>query len=60
MTKMIDSAIVSMYFTFFDWVKFRSTKVGIKMHISLDGATGVPNRIIFSNVKCYDYLKWMI
>ena len=56
-TKMIDSTTISMCLTFFDWAEFRSTKAGIKMHTSLDGATGVPDRIIFSNAKCHDRNK---
>ena len=43
-TKMIDSTTVSMCLTFFDWAKFRSTKAGIKMHTSIDGSTGIPDR----------------
>jgi hypothetical protein len=56
-TKMIDSTTISMCLTFFNWAEFRSTKAGIKMHTSLDGATGVPDRIIFSNAKCHDRNK---
>lgn len=56
-TKMIDSTTVSMCLTFFDWAEFRSTKAGIKMHTSIDGATGIPDRIIFSNAKCHDRTK---
>lgn len=56
-TKMIDSTTVSMCLTFFDWAEFRSTKAGIKMHTSIDGSTGIPDRIIFSNAKCHDRTK---
>ncbi len=56
-TKMIDSTTISMCLTFFDWAEFRSTKAGIKMHASLDGATGIPDRIIFSNAKCHSRNK---
>ena len=52
--KMIDSTTVSMCLKFFDWAKFRSTKAGIKMHTSIDGATSIPDRIIFSNAACHD------
>lgn len=55
--KMIDSTTISMCLTFFDWAKFRSTKAGIKLHTSIDGATGVPERIIFSNASCHDRTK---
>ena len=55
--KMIDSTTVSMCLTFFGWAEFRSTKAGIKMHTSIDGATGIPDRIIFSNAKCHDRTK---
>lgn len=56
-TKMIDSTTISMCLTFFDWAAFRSTKAGIKMHTSIDGVTGIPDRIIFSNAKCHDRTK---
>ena len=56
-TKMIDSTTVSMCLTFFEWAKFRSTKSGIKMHTSIDGSTGIPDRIIFSNAACHDRTK---
>lgn len=56
-TKMIDSTTVSMCLTFFDWAEFRSTKASIKMHTSIDGATGIPDRIIFSNARCHDRTK---
>lgn len=56
-TKMIDSTTVSMCLTFFEWAKFRSTKSGFKMHTSIDGATGIPDKIIFSNVACHDCTK---
>lgn len=56
-TKMIDSTTISMCLTFFDWAEFRSTKAGIKMHTSIDGATGIPDRVIFSNAKCHDRTK---
>ena len=52
--KMIDSTTVSMCLKFFDWAKFRATKAGIKMHTSIDGATSIPDRIIFSNAACHD------
>ena len=55
--KMIDSTTVSMCLTFFEWAKFRGTKSGFKMHTSLDGATGIPDRIIFSNAACHDRTK---
>lgn len=56
-TKIIDSTTVSMCLTFFDWAKFRSTKAGIKMHTSIDGSTGIPDRVIFSNAACHDRTK---
>ena len=56
-TKMIDSTTISMCLTFFKWAEFRSTKGGIKMHTSIDGATGIPDRVIFSNAKCHDRTK---
>ena len=56
-TKMIDSTTISMCLTFFDWAKFRSTKAGIKMHTSMDGSTGIPDRIVFSNAACHDRTK---
>lgn len=55
--KMIDSTTISMCLTFFDWAKFRNTKAGIKLHTTIDGATGVPERIIFSNAACHDRTK---
>lgn len=55
--KMIDSTTVSMCLTFFDWAEFRKNKAGIKMHTSIDGATGIPDKLIFSNAKCHDRTK---
>lgn len=55
--KMIDSTTISMCLRFFDWAECRKTKVGIKMHTSIDGSTSVPNRIIFSNAACHDRTK---
>jgi len=52
--KMIDSTTISMCLRFFDWAKFRNTKAGIKLHTVLDGATGVPEKLIFSNAVCHD------
>ena len=56
-TKTIDFTTISMCLTFLDWAEFRSSKADIKMHTSLDGATGIPDRIIFSNAKCHDRNK---
>ncbi len=56
-TKMIDSTTISMCLTFLNWAEFRSTKAGIKMRTSIDGATDIPDRIIFSNAKCHDRTK---
>nr|WP_157047761.1 transposase [Cellulosilyticum ruminicola] len=55
--KMIDSTTVSMRLRFFDWAKFRKTKAGIKMHTSMDGPTGIAERIIFSNAACHNQTK---
>lgn len=52
--KMIDSTTISMCLKFFEWAEFRKTKAGIKMHTSIDGATGIPDKVIFSNAKCHD------
>lgn len=52
--KMIDSTTISMCLTFFNWARFRSTKSGIKIHTRIDGATGIPDRIIFSNAVYHD------
>jgi IS5 family transposase len=55
--KMIDAKTVSMCLKSFEWAKFRSTKSGFKMYTSIDGATGIPDRIIFSNAACHDCTK---
>lgn len=55
--KMIGSITVSMCLTFFDWAEFRKSKSGIKIHTSLDGATGIPDQLIFSNARCHDRTK---
>lgn len=55
--KMIDSTTISMCLTFFDWAKFRSTKAGIKLHTVIDGPTGIPEHIVFSNAACHDRTK---
>lgn len=55
--KMIDSTTISMCLKFFEWAEFRKTKAGIKIHTSIDGATGIPEKIVFSNAVCHDSSK---
>ena len=55
--KLIDSTTVSMGMTYFNWPKFRSTKVGIKVHTKFDLGKNIAETIIVTNAKVHDKNK---
>lgn len=52
--KLIDSSTISLCLNLFDWAKFRTAKGGIKLHTSLDDATGLPDVINITEAKLHD------
>lgn len=52
--KLVDSSTISLCLNLFDWAKFRTAKGGIKLHTSLDDATGLPDLINITEAKIHD------
>lgn len=52
--KLVDASIMSVCLNLFSWAKFRTAKGGIKMHVSLDEATMIPDMICLSPAKVSD------
>lgn len=52
--KIIDGTIMSVCLQLFSWAEYRTTKGGIKAHISLDEATMIPEIINISEAKLSD------
>jgi hypothetical protein len=53
---LIDSTIIPLSLSLFDWAKFRTTKGGIKMHAVLDYDTGLPSYAIITDAKKHDVI----
>ena len=51
---IVDSSIVPLSLSLFDWAKFRTTKGAIKLHAVLDYDTGLPNYAAISDGKKHD------
>lgn len=51
---LIDSTIIPLSLSLFDWAKFRTTKGGIKMHAVLDYDTGLPSYAVITDAKNHD------
>jgi len=52
--KLIDSSIISLCLSMFDWAKFRTAKGGIKIHTSWDDATMIPDIVNITPAKVPD------
>lgn len=52
--KLVDATIMSVCLNLFPWAKFRTAKGGIKMHVSLDEATMIPDLIHITEAKVSD------
>jgi len=52
--KLIDSSIVSLCLSMFDWAKFRTAKGGIKIHTSWDDARMIPDIVNITPAKVHD------
>jgi len=49
--KLVDASIMSECLELFPWAKFLAPKGGIKMHVSLDEATMIPEMINLTSAK---------
>lgn len=52
--KLVDASIMSLCLSLFPWAKFRTAKGGIKMHVSLDEATMIPDMVNLTPAKVSD------
>ncbi len=52
--KLIDSTIVSLCLSMFDWAKFRTAKGGLKIHTCWDDALQIPDLINITEAKTHD------
>jgi len=52
--KLIDSTIISVCLSMFDWAKYRTAKVGIKIHTCWDDTLMIPDVINITNAKLHD------
>lgn len=52
--RLVDASIMSVCLKLFPWAKFRTAKGGIKLHVSLDEATMIPQMIHLTPAKVSD------
>lgn len=52
--KLIDSSIISLCLSMFDWAKFRTAKGGIKIHTCWDDTMMLPSVINITEAKLHD------
>jgi hypothetical protein len=52
--KLIDSTLVSLCLSMFDWAKFRTAKGGIKIHTCWDDALMIPDLVNITIAKVHD------
>ena len=52
--KLIDSSIISLCLSMFDWAKFRTAKGGIKLHTAWDDTLMIPEVVNISEAKVHD------
>jgi hypothetical protein len=52
--KIIDSTIISLCMSLFDWAKFRTAKGGIKIHTCWDDTLMLPDMINITEAKVHD------
>jgi hypothetical protein len=51
---LVDSSIISLCLSIFDWAKFRTAKGGIKIHTCLDEAKMIPVLMNITEAKVHD------
>jgi len=52
--KLIDSSVISLCLSMFDWAKFRTAKGGIKLHTVWDDTLMIPEIVNISEAKVHD------
>ena len=52
--KLIDSSIISLCLSMFDWAEFRTAKGGIKLHTAWDDTLMIPEVVNISQAKVHD------
>jgi hypothetical protein len=52
--KLIDSTVISLCLSMFDWAKFRTAKGGIKIHTCWDDTMMIPNVLSITPAKLHD------
>jgi hypothetical protein len=52
--KLIDSSVISLCLSMFDWAEFRTAKGGIKLHTAWDDALMLPEVVNISEAKVHD------
>ena len=52
--KLIDSSVISLCLSMFDWAKFRTAKGGIKLHTSWDYNLMIPDVVNITEAKVHD------
>lgn len=52
--KLIDSTVISLCLSMFDWAKFRTAKGGIKIHTCWDDTMMIPNVVNITPAKLHD------
>lgn len=52
--KLIDSTVISLCLSMFDWAKFRTAKGGIKIHTCLDDTLMIPDVVNITPAKLHD------
>ncbi|MCB8963828.1 MAG: IS4 family transposase [Bacteroidales bacterium] len=52
--KLIDSTVISLCLSMFDWAKFRTAKGGIKLHAAWDDMLMIPEIVNISEAKVHD------
>ena len=52
--KLIDSTIISVCLSMFDWAKYRTAKGGIKIHTCWDDTLMIPDVVNITNAKLHD------
>jgi hypothetical protein len=51
---IMDSSIIPLCLSLYDWAKFRTNKGALKLHAVLDYDTGLPSYAVFSDGKTHD------
>ena len=52
--KLIDSTVIGLCLTMFDWAKFRTAKGGLKIHTCWDDSLQIPDLINITEAKTHD------